>query len=298
LRRNDATQRSNATRPRSQHARSAATVRVHGQTASALGQCAMTETKRSRFRSLPCLAACGVIVTSYMLQAESLVLTRFQPLQACRANPENNPTVCRGLKEEVKALFPNGADIEVILNVAEALAQKELELALAEQEIKNKEDLIFRLENDQLVERRKYSAILCNRHLLEMGLRRFSPGERMTRAYKEFATTHLFEKWGRTLMPKAKQVLTDIVNVTGLSVASEDVARDLKDLVHELSKDIHYPLMNETGFLCGGREPTGAAAAVALCILQANGCLDGDVIFVNSNYQKCAILTAGTIQPP
>lgn len=89
----------------------------------------------------------------------------------------------------------------------------------------------------RLVERRKYSAILCNRHLLEMGLRRFSPGERMTRAYKEFATTHLFEKWGRTLMPKAKQVLTDIVNVTGLSVASEDVARDLKDLVHELSKD-------------------------------------------------------------
>jgi len=277
----------------------------------------MTETKRSRFRSLPCLAACGVIVTSYMLQEESLVLTRFQPLQACRASPENNPTVCRGLKEEVKALFPNGADIEVILNVAEALAQKELEterdksqmkvklalakkelkLALAEQEIKNNEDLIFRLENDQLVERRKYSAILCNRHLLEMGLRRFSPGERMTRAYKEFANTHLFEKWG-TLMPKAKQVLTDIVNVTGLSVASEDVARDLKDLVHELSKDIHYPLMNETGFLCGGREPTGAAAAVALCILQANGCLDGDVIFVNSNYQKCAILTAGTIQPP
>lgn len=58
----------------------------------------------------------------------------------------------------------------------------------------------------------------------------------MTRAYKEFANTHLFEKWG-TLMPKAKQVLTDIVNVTGLSVASEDVARDLKDLVHELSKD-------------------------------------------------------------
>ena len=59
----------------------------------------------------------------------------------------------------------------------------------------------------------------------------------MTRAYKEFATTHLFEKWGRTLMPKAKQVLTDIINVTGLSVTSEDVARDLKDLVHELSKD-------------------------------------------------------------
>ncbi len=34
------------------------------------------------------------------------------------------------------------------------------------------------------------------------------------------------------------------------------------------TKDIHYPLMNETGFLCGG-EPTGTAAAVALCVLQA-----------------------------
>ena len=62
-----------------------------------------------------------------MLQAESLVSARFQPLQARRANPEKNPIVRRGLKEEVNALFPKGADNEVILNVAAALAQKELE---------------------------------------------------------------------------------------------------------------------------------------------------------------------------
>ena len=40
-------------------------------------------------------------MTSYKLQAESLVSARFQPLQARRANPEKNPIVRRGLKEEV-----------------------------------------------------------------------------------------------------------------------------------------------------------------------------------------------------
>ena len=66
--------------------------------------------------------------------------------------------------------------------------------------------------------------------------------------------------------------------------------------------------MNERGFLCGGREPTGTAAAVALCVLQANGwlhkddvnvkALDVDIIFVKPNFKICAIWTAGTIQPP
>jgi len=46
---------------------------------------------------------------------------------AGKANPEKNPIVRRGLKEEVNALFPKGADNEVILNVAAALAQKGLE---------------------------------------------------------------------------------------------------------------------------------------------------------------------------
>lgn len=43
---------------------------------------------------------------------------------------------------------------------------------------------------------------------------------------------------------------------------------------------------------------TGTAAAVALRVLQANGCLDVDVIFVKPNFKKCAILTAGRVLPP
>lgn len=87
-----------------------------------------------------------------MAKQKTLLTFRRVFRKSSCSSPAKAPSskVCRGLKEEVKALFPNGADIEVILNVAEALAQKELELALAEQEIKNKEDLIFRLENDQL----------------------------------------------------------------------------------------------------------------------------------------------------
>lgn len=93
-----------------------------------------------------------------------------------------------------------------------------------------------------------------------------------------------------TLMPEAKQVFGRHGQGDGIAlVKSQDIARD-----HELSKDIYYPLMNERGFLCGGREPTGTAAAVALCVLQANGCLD--VIFVKPNFKKCAIWTAGTIR--
>ena len=109
---------------------------------------------------------------AHMAKQKTLLTFRRVFRKSSCLSPAKAPSskVCRGLKEEVKALFPNGADIEVILNVAEALAQKELEterdksqmkvklalakkelkLALAEQEIKNNEDLIFRLENDQL----------------------------------------------------------------------------------------------------------------------------------------------------
>lgn len=87
----------------------------------------MTETKRSRFRSLPCLGSLRCHRDLLHAAGRISCIGLISPLQARRANPEKNPIVRRGLKEEVNALFPKGAGNEVILNVAAALAQKELE---------------------------------------------------------------------------------------------------------------------------------------------------------------------------
>ena len=66
-------------------------------------------------------------------------------------------------------------------------------------------------------------------------------------------------------------------------------------MIHELSKEIHYPQLKETGFVCGGKEPLGAAVGVATCILQMRGGLTFDVVFVDDQFKRKAVLKQGEV---
>lgn len=148
----------------------------------------------------------------------------------------------------------------------------------------------------------RYASILCNRFLLEEGLLKLYPKLSLTEGYKKFSPNLLkAQKKGRpTMTPSAKQILQNLTQVSRHAAQQRDVVKDLQDLVHELSKapssarfaenqlscdvschlrtvtwclnpnpkDIHYPELKRTGFLCGGKQPLGAAVAVALCELQ------------------------------
>jgi hypothetical protein len=52
------------------------------------------------------------------------------------------------------------------------------------------------------------------------------------------------------------------------AVQPATVAKELESLYHELSKDIHYPEVSDTGFICGGNLPLRAAVALAMLKLQ------------------------------
>ncbi|CAL1148745.1 unnamed protein product, partial [Cladocopium goreaui] len=69
-----------------------------------------------------------------------------------------------------------------------------------------------------------------------------------------------------------------------------------KDLA-QLEKDIHYPELKRTGFLCGGKQPLGAAVAVALCELQAKKALDMNITYVDGKFKEGALLSAGLVLP-
>lgn len=181
-------------------------------------------------------------------------------------------------------------------DMAVALEKKETEKvsAVKDMEIRmtinacEKEVLQMRQEKLQL--EAKAVAILCNRHLVEMGLHKLYPAKSMTKGYDEYAQ---------------KLLLNDALSGTALafleslpsSAKQTDVAREFKSLIHELSKDIHYPELEETGFVCGGPDPLGSAVAVAVLQLQADGALDMDVIFVDFNFKRKAVLSKGNVIP-
>jgi len=231
------------------------------------------------------------------------------------------------LKDTVKSLLPKNIDADTVLAVASALAErdialaekeKQMALALAEKEkqralaVAQKENLerqvkiteifwegrIHELQAEKLDEQRRYCAVLCNRFLLEMGLRKYSPGQRMIQAYRDFSKAYIFTKSKRKrLTQQAEQVSKALNNATTTTnVGQKDLMTELENLVHQLSRDIHYPAINETGFVCGGKDPTGQAVAVALCMLQAQQHLQDELIFVDAHYEPCATLKGGVVQ--
>eukprot|EP00930_Biecheleria_cincta_P104242 TRINITY_DN9643_c0_g1_i5.p1 TRINITY_DN9643_c0_g1~~TRINITY_DN9643_c0_g1_i5.p1 ORF type:complete len:275 (-),score=50.34 TRINITY_DN9643_c0_g1_i5:86-910(-) len=168
--------------------------------------------------------------------------------------------------------------------------EKDLERKILEKDIAYLEKELTRVQHEKLQAQAAHSAVLCNRHLLEVGLQKNSPKKSLSRAYLDFCRTELLDADG-SLKGTAKQLLQDLA----VDTKPADVAKELKDLIHELSKEIHYPQLKETGFVCGGRPPLGPAVAVAVCHLQSAGSLPFNVTFVDGDFRKLSVLSQGRV---
>ena len=92
----------------------------------------------------------------------------------------------------------------------------------------------------RLAAQAKYTSILCNRFLLETGLRHCWPNMSMTKAYDQKLRSSLLQPNSSTptLTTEADTVLQNLVKTGGWpNVAAQTVARELQQLVHVLSKD-------------------------------------------------------------
>ncbi|CAE7729801.1 unnamed protein product [Symbiodinium sp. CCMP2592] len=160
----------------------------------------------------------------------------------------------------------------------------------------------LRLEAELLGTKSRFSAILCNRFLIETGLINLYPTSTLSKGYRTFKTQLMQKKTkgqGPRLTLQGRTLFNCIVNQTNMTTKQTHVATELDDLIHHLSSDIHYPELDHTGFVCGGKQPPQAIAiAMAVCYLQVKKQLHQRVVFLDQNYSPVATLVDGTIQPP
>ncbi|CAE7661423.1 unnamed protein product [Symbiodinium necroappetens] len=188
--------------------------------------------------------------------------------------------------------------------LALAAAAKDNELALVAKDIEMLKLQLDTTEKDGLQAASRYAAILCNRFLVETGLRKFGPKLTLTNSYDQFSRQYILSTSSKapSLTPAADMKLQELQQVTGTSGTSVDrrhVTKELQILVHQLSRETHYVQnMEETRYLVGGSEPTASATAVVVCFLQAQKLLEMNVTFVGANYSKLAVLSGGNVTSP
>jgi len=198
---------------------------------------------------------------------------------------------------------------DVVLNLTDLIdsAQRELtdsqmrELELKAQVRELRSNCSF-LEKDNVHLQRELMAVkvqtvavLCNRFLIETGLLSRHPNLSLTQAYEKFRRKLVSPK--KKLTPSGISLLTSISKQTGMKVRQQPVATELDNLIHELSKVIHYPRLQTRGYFCGGPSPLGVAVAMAVCQLQAEGHVSLAVTVIDGDDNPMAMLTNGVIGP-
>ncbi len=208
--------------------------------------------------------------------------------------PSRSSIPRNGLLDAAIEVLGQSYTTEQLGKLIELLKDKEMAVAMALKD-KDKELAVARWEWDFAQEQSRRlqleaqsAAVLCNRHLLEVGLFSMYPGHTLTAAYRQFLP----------LLVTAGTLTTDskaILDTLPTGAKERAVANELQDLVHERSKAIHYPDLKETGFVCGGQQPLGPAVAIAVAALQRGGHIPFKVMYVDGDFTHTANLTNGSV---
>ncbi|CAE7948672.1 unnamed protein product [Symbiodinium sp. KB8] len=176
------------------------------------------------------------------------------------------------------------------------VAQAQAEVAQAHRMYLEKEK--NRLEKKLLITESRSAAVLCNRFLVETGLLSLYPSSTLTDAYDQFKS-NLVQKRRNALTMDGQKLFNKTMSIPNMIAKPADVAKDLKNLIHWLSSDIHYPHLVAKGFVCGGRPPAQSMAiTMAVCLLQEKQHLHHNAVVVDHEYKPVATLAAGNIGPP
>jgi vacuolar-type H+-ATPase subunit H len=158
----------------------------------------------------------------------------------------------------------------------------------------NAEIATFKAEN--LLLRSEKLAIVSMRAVLEVMLRLWKPNESPTKSSQDLCKEMLDN--GKFL---SKECLEDLQKLeVGGAVSPLSVVSEIKDMYHELSKQIHYPEVADTGIICGGSLPLRVAVGLAFLKLQrlSNENKRFQIKYVNNEYKVQKVLRNGEVFPP
>ena len=165
--------------------------------------------------------------------------------------------------------------------------------ALYKQMIDEKERIILPLQIEVLARQSELRAIATMRPLLELYCCQFIGTTNRSAAVQNFINAVLLQNQNQR-----QWVENQVQALEGNTLLLADVKRELADLYHELSKQIHHPeLKRLTGFVCGGAAPVRIATALVLLKLQQVNALPYDITYADEHYQKKSRLVAGNVVP-
>ena len=131
------------------------------------------------------------------------------------------------------------------------------------------------------------------RSLLEVMLVIQYPNKTTTASSKLLVSELILDSSGR-LNKDAKRFL---IELEGNYSNEASVVNELKDIYHELSKQVHFPDIPGTGFFCGGKMPLRAAMGISLVMLQKlNPAFKMYIRYCDEKFEETAILQHGKVK--
>jgi hypothetical protein len=186
----------------------------------------------------------------------------------------------------------------------EALRSKDEALHLKDEVLKRADAKIVELEARRLDELSKFQAIFENRTIVEIALKKLEAekqcsGSNMTQRFESFAKLHIFLNNGG-LKPDFEDALKELIMVTQSTVQINDVKRELKDLIHEISKPLHnlhyFSSSEDPGLYIGGKEPLCTAIGALVVVIQRLGVLkEFSFGLINASGKKLCSISQGAV---
>ena len=92
-----------------------------------------------------------------------------------------------------------------------------------------------------------YEAIVSNRALIEVGIRKMTSSGTMTQRWKKFFDTHIVNSQGK-FQDKARKLFEQLNSHSD----EKSIVKELKEFIHQLSKPHHRPMTaSGRGLVCG-----------------------------------------------
>ena len=144
-----------------------------------------------------------------------------------------------------------------------------------------------KLQTETLARESEIRAIATMRPFIELGCCNYTNNKNSTFSVQEFVKKELHDtEW----------LNARLTELEGNSLMLPVVKKELSDLYHELSKQIHHPeLQNMKGFVCGGAKPLRLATALALLKLQELNFLSYEITYADESYKPLKSLRGGKV---
>ena len=163
---------------------------------------------------------------------------------------------------------------QVIAKSDQALLAKDQALFAKDQVIAMQVLQLLEVKEALVLNQSQLHAVSCMRPLIEVGVMAYyltqtprNTNVSVTEACQSFVEKELLVPGHKKLTPEARGFL---VQLEGNDSGEKKVITEAKNLWHELSKSFHnIPIVNETGFFCGGLFPLRTACAIIILRLQS-----------------------------